>query len=749
MLRRQRANNHNKMVAYRAALIAATVFAAGGASAQPLVASYSTFIGSASAPDETVNAVAADDAGNVYVGGLTRFDTVDVDFPTTPSSLRLPNSDSPDTPCRHGCGFVLKLDRNHNLVYGALLPYMEVQALAVDDDGAVHATGEFIGGFTEPHVTPGVFSTEGSLFVLKVRPDGAALEHSAVFPGNEARAIAVDASGNAYIVGEIAGDTFPTTPNAVKASKDTFSFDAFLLKINPTATAVLAGTYLGGSEYDGAYGVALDGTGGAYVAGRTVSSDFVGFAQANAGAGDAFILHVSADASQIVAGRAFAGSGDEVANALSSDGLGGLLVAGATTSANLPVTTGVLQGYLLGERNGWLARLDADLTSRYVTYFGGSFVDGILAVTAADDGAAFVVGTTFSADLLTTPDGFQDASSAYSIAMLGSLGKRYYPLSDAVREAFVASISGDGTEVLYGSYLGGVYAIPRHNAALTFGAAVARGGDGVVSIGGTTAIESFPVIAGGLRDEMGGRIDGFLVRLEPQQLAISTPTLLAWAREGRTYQYQLEASGVAPYAWELAGFKLPDGLSLDDGGRITGTPTTQSEYNGYQFTARATDASGRTAHKSFILNMEYGGQAVCVPDSCEGSFSVGQPAGYDLPYLARGLPPITLSTSGTLPPGVTVDLSNGNFGGMPTTAGVYDFAFTVRDALNQMATVSWRITVHGQSLTPPNPTPPPTPPAPQPTPSGGGGGGALREMELACLILMALVVVHRRTRSRR
>ena len=50
--------------------------------------------------------------------------------------------------------------------------------------------------------------------------------------------------------------------------------DAFVSKLNPSGSALVYSTYLGGSGYDGGYGIAVDSAGSAYVTGTTLSTDF-------------------------------------------------------------------------------------------------------------------------------------------------------------------------------------------------------------------------------------------------------------------------------------------------------------------------------------------------------------------------------------------------------------------------------------------------------------------------------------------
>jgi hypothetical protein len=653
--------------------------------------------------------------------------------------LHLANPRSPNNDCAFQCGYILKLNSNHEVVYGALLYGLDIKALAVDANGNAYATGHTLLSSSFP-ATPGAFNNDpvGQAFVIKLNAEGSALVYAALFRGKEGRAIAVDSLGNAYIAGEVDQPGLTTTAGSLKpayqATGDRINVDAFLLKVNPAGSALVFGTYLGGTGADTAYGIALASDGDVIVVGRASSSDFVGLTASCDAGGDAFIVRVATDGSAIDSGKFLGGSADDVANAVASDGQGGFLIAGATHSADFPITAGTLQQRLLGSRNGWLARFHPDLSTRYATYFGGSFIDGFLGVAGDASGRAYTIGTAFSSDLLTSPSGFQDVSTAYTATLAAGIGPRFYPLAhDAVREAYLGVISPEGTNLEYGTYLGGYYTVPRHNPPLTFGAAIARAADGSVYVGGSTGTASFPILSGGLSDQMKGGADGFLVHFVSSDLAVTTPTLLPAARVGEPFTYQLQAGGgTAPYLWELAGFQLPDGLQLSAGGRITGVAATaQTESWGYQFSVRVTDAAGLSASKSVFINIHWPGNPYCTPTSCTMSVLQDQPFIYDPPYLARGVPPFTLFISGTLPPGIDFNQTDATIGGNPTTPGNYTFSLRMVDSVGSEGTINWQIEVRD-----PNPPPVQQPPANPPAASNGGGGGG----DLTWIDLLALLV---------
>jgi hypothetical protein len=80
---------------------------------------------------------------------------------------------------------------------------------------------------------------------------------------NGSEGIAADSLGNAYVTGTTESTDFPTV-NAIQSSLAGPS-DAFITKINPSGSALVYSTYLGGSGGDGGAGIAVDSSGNAYV----------------------------------------------------------------------------------------------------------------------------------------------------------------------------------------------------------------------------------------------------------------------------------------------------------------------------------------------------------------------------------------------------------------------------------------------------------------------------------------------------
>jgi len=241
---------------------------------------YSTFL--AGSFNTGAAGIALDSTGAAYVTGFN----LSADFPTTPGAFKTTCNTNQNDP------FVTKLNpAGSGLVYSTCLagttnPYPGGQGfgIAVDSNGSAYVAGSI--GSPDFPTTPGAFQPafganylQGghyNAFVTKLNSTGSALTYSTYLGGGTfdgAIGIAVDSSGLAYITGGTHSSDFPTTPGAFQMSLRGPS-DAFETTLNPSGSALVYSTFLGGSGNDSGAGIALDSNGSAYLTGSTQSPDF-------------------------------------------------------------------------------------------------------------------------------------------------------------------------------------------------------------------------------------------------------------------------------------------------------------------------------------------------------------------------------------------------------------------------------------------------------------------------------------------
>ena len=246
---------------------------------------YSTYL--CGTGNDSPNGIAIDAAGNAYVAGST----TSPDFPSV-------NALQPSLGSADGAnGFVSKLSADGaHLVYSTYLGGSgddAIGGIALDGDGNVYVTGETTS--TDFPTTPGVVQEQAGYrlcvpigpctdaFVTKIDPSGSALVYSTYLYGeldDGGSGVAVDAAGNAYVVGTTGSQFFPILDAFQPARGGVF--DAFVAKLAPDGTELAYSSYLGGSQSAGSLitgwnegtAIALDAAGSAYVVGSTQAADF-------------------------------------------------------------------------------------------------------------------------------------------------------------------------------------------------------------------------------------------------------------------------------------------------------------------------------------------------------------------------------------------------------------------------------------------------------------------------------------------
>jgi len=297
------------------------------------------------------------------------------------------------------------------LIYSTYLGGRESEighAIAVDGSGNAYVTGET--GSTD-FPTKNAFQPSRArgvvhAFVTKLDAGGA-LAYSTYLGGSGGdygHGVAVDGSGNAYVTGSTGSTDFPTK-NAFQPSRARGVVHAFVTKLD-AGGALAYSTYLGGSGGDGGSGIAVDGSGNAYVTGTTASTDFPtknAFQPSFAGISNAFVTKL--DAGGALAYSTFlAGGGDDsgIGYGIAVDGSGNAYVTGTTASTHFPTKNAFQPSHTGPGYDAYVTKLDTGGALAYSTYLSGSGGgDTGYGIAVDGSGNAYVTGVTYSEDFPT------------------------------------------------------------------------------------------------------------------------------------------------------------------------------------------------------------------------------------------------------------------------------------------------------------------------------------------------------------
>ena len=533
------------------------------------VVSYSTYIGGAL--NDSVTSIKTDASGNVYIAGFT-------------SSANFP-------------------------VRGA------VQAAYAGTNSPL-LQGQF-----------------GDAFVAKLNPSGTALLYATYLGGSGddfATALAIDASGNAYVVGATQSSNFPVSTGAFQktylgfTAADNNGFynpgDGFVVKLNPSGNALLYSTYLGGTLNDLPMGVAVDSAGDAIVVGATESTDFPTTASAiarqyrgngnvgSAVAGDGFVTILNPTGTALTYSTFLGGRGHDAARGVAVDAQNNIYICGMTSSGDFPTTTGALLTTYLGNENtqdynnpvghGFVSKLSSQGALVYSTFLGGSLRDGAAAIAADGTGAAYVTGSTASTDFPTTAGAVQ--KSYQGRGTVGSFGDITFG------DAFAVKLNPAGSALIYSTYLGG--------SGDDAGTDIAVDASGNAYLTGFTISNDFPVTSDALQPKNAG-FGGQGLAANPSQ-GFDTERV---RNTGDAFLVKLSASGSLTYSSFFGGSKDDAGLAIavDAAGNPYVAGNTLSVGLAASTGAVQPSFGGMGSQwprgDGFVVKFDFGGKVMAVP----------------------------------------------------------------------------------------------------------------------------------------
>ncbi|HTW59701.1 MAG TPA: SBBP repeat-containing protein [Terriglobales bacterium] len=510
-----------------------------GASAAPIDLGFKGASGIAT--DADGNLVLKSAAGNVLLHKPVAYQEKDGQRQAVDVSFRRDGADQ--------VGFAVgAYDHSRELVIDPTLSYGtylggnnedEVFAIAFDSTNGIYVTGEtkstsgFPGGNAPTNY--GFYA-----FVTKLNSSGT-LTYTTIFGGaktsssvnnDSGLAVAADSSGNAYITGITSSTNLPIVGPAAQPTSggggtctnlknsSTPCTDAYAAKLNGTG-GVAWSTYIGGTNDDDGYAIALDSLGDVWVAGDTFSSSFypnnhatlVLYSNFNSGvvlnppADDGFVAELNPTGTAFLYSTYLGGKFSDQINGIAIDAHNNVFVAGETASTNFPTMNPYQSGCgsdgLCNAHSGtvyydgFVTEITAGGGSlTYSTYIGGSSDDYAFAIALDSSGDAYITGETSNDDTYTTPAvPYPTTSGAFSTTYNSS----------ASNNAFVTEFDPAGSKLVYSTFLGG------STQDLGGGIAVDTFDDAYVT--GMTASSNFPTTSNATQTTLKGTTDAFVTQV--------------------------------------------------------------------------------------------------------------------------------------------------------------------------------------------------------------------------------------------
>ena len=458
------------------------------------VLAWSTYLGGTI--EDLGYAIAVDGSGNTYITGTAGSS----DFPTV--------NPIQGTKAYDWDVFVAKINAAGTaLVYSTFLGgngWNEYGlGIAVDSSGNAYVTGAtnatdfpgVTGGSIQP--TFGGTGSNRDAFATRINAAGNAIDWSTYLGGTGdeiAYGIAADSSGNCYVVSATGSSTLSFIDGGALQPSSNGNGDAFVVKIDSSGAKVYA-TFLGGSGGDGGLSIVADGSGNAWVAGVTGSTDFPGVTgsslqPANAGNGDLFLAKLNSGGTSLVYATYLGTSGDDGfgPQAMVRDSSGNIYLTGETDSTTFPGVTGSsAQPSNAGGLDIYVTKLNSTATAvTWSTFLGGSGAEVSAGVGVDSSGNVYVGGMTNSTNF--------PVSGAFQSTYAGSV------------DAVAAKINAAGTAVVWSTYLGG------NDEEQAFGAVA--DGSGNLYMAGFTASDPFPGTgSSAIQPTYGGGYDAWVTKI--------------------------------------------------------------------------------------------------------------------------------------------------------------------------------------------------------------------------------------------
>ncbi len=354
--------------------------------------------------------------------------------------------------------------------------------------------------------------------------DGVSLKASTLIGGSgvdRVTDIAVGPDGSVYLVGWTESSDFPTTPGAADITLGG-ERDAFVARLSPDMTLLLASTYLGGAtgtggggvgSWDAANALIIDSD-AVHVVGYTYTTDFPVSVDAfdtnnEHGGASAFVARLSLDLGVVEAATYLGEMATDIGYTLALDFDGSVYAAGFTIGFDFPTTPGAYDQVGGPYQDVFISHFSRDLT----TLIASTLIPRGIAtdVTIGADGAVFMAGQTYDPDYPTTPGAYDRVCGTDGFCNPG-------PFGEANPDVVLSRLDGDLTTLEASTFLGH----DRDDSPN----AIQLDGEGGIYVSGTSSSSAFPTTSGAYQTTSNGFNTIFISRLSIDLSSLEVSTRL-------------------------------------------------------------------------------------------------------------------------------------------------------------------------------------------------------------------------------
>lgn len=390
--------------------------------------------------------------------------------------------------------------------------------------------------------------------------------------------IAADAAGNAYITGTTASDNFPVSATAKQKTRTVYPgrpaalySDAFVTKLNAPGTAIVYSTYLGGGiAGEIGKGIAIDGSGNAYVTGVTGGGNVLAaktndFPLVNAsqtkfgGIDDTFVTKLNATGSAILFSTYLGGVGSDSGEKIAVNATSDAYVTGSASVNTFPTTPGTYKqstcaGCATQPTHAFVAKFDTTGTVEWSTLVGAGVAYDI-AVDAS--GNSYITGAASHNTGAAANNHFPVTEGAYQ------------PVSGGL-DAFVTKLNPFGSDLIYSTYLGGGPKADR-------GSGISIDAAGNAYVTGQTQSSVFPTTPGAFDITFNGIEDAFVTKLNSTGTDILYSTFIGGTTQDIGRSIAVDKSGNAYITGQTKSINFPTKNTIQP--RTLGTEVFLTKLN--------------------------------------------------------------------------------------------------------------------------------------------------------------------------